>query len=86
MLISSAKKTGWDLLFTIFGKSFIQRRKGKYTGIEYCVTPCFNFLQLEKILQLRYVLYNITLILILNVGFKQGTSFPCYSIDFQLGQ
>ena len=30
----------------------------------------FNFLQLEKVLQLRHVLYIITLIPILNVGFR----------------
>ena len=48
ILASSANKSGWDLLFTIFGKSFIKRRKSKGPGTEYCVTSCFNFLQLEK--------------------------------------
>jgi hypothetical protein len=70
ILVSSANKTGWDLLFTFFGKSFIQTRKNKDLGIEYCVTSCFNFLQLEKVILLRHVLYIITLIPILNVGFR----------------
>ena len=61
ILVSSANKTGWDLLFTVFGKSFIQRRKGKHPGIEYCVTSYFNFIHLENVLQLRHVLYIITL-------------------------
>jgi hypothetical protein len=60
ILVSSANNTGWDILLTISGKSFKQRKKGKGPGIEYCVTSCFNFLQFEKFLQLRHVSYIIT--------------------------
>ena len=79
ILVSSTKIIGAEVLFTIFGKLFMYKRKSRGKKIAPCGTPCLTLAQYETLLLFSLSLYSI--LLFYNICYPDKTDTvenPCH--------